>query len=76
MPAYRIGSASRDGLGKEHSGLPGPGQYDPKPNKSNATIRFGSSQRRPLADSTTTPGPGAYSVPNKVVEGPKVGSYN
>jgi hypothetical protein len=71
QPSYRIGSASRDGLSKEYAGIPGPGQYDPKLQKANTNIRFGSSTRKPLADSTTTPGPGAYQVPNKVVEGPK-----
>jgi hypothetical protein len=71
QPAYRIGSASRDGIGNSKSGAPGPGQYDPKTIKSNGTIRFGSSLRKPLADATFTPGPGAYSVPNKANEGPK-----
>jgi len=72
QPAYKIGTSSRDGLNSSYvGGQPGPGQYNPSPMKSKGQIRFGSSTRKGLSETTFTPGPGAYTVPSKVNEGPK-----
>lgn len=69
-PAYRMGSASRDGLyGK--SGAPGPGNYDVRPATTGKNIRIGTSVRSPLNGNSTTPGPGSYNYNSKVGEGPK-----
>ena len=69
-PAYRMGSASRDGLGGKSS-TPGPGNYEPRLISSAKTVKMGTSVRSPLSDSVKTPGPGSYNITSKVGEGPK-----
>jgi len=71
QPAYRIGSASRDGLSRERAGTPGPGNYNPRNVQSQQNIRIGTSVRSPLSDTMKTPGPGSYAISPKVGEGPK-----
>lgn len=71
-PAFRMGTAPRDHISKEDLSKPGPGNYDPKVPSGKGGIRFGSSTRKPLNDPSASPGPGTYTVPSKVIEGPKV----
>ena len=70
-PAYRIGSASRDGLSGKSS-APGPGNYNPRLISSAKSVKMGTSVRSPLSTSSKTPGPGSYDISSKVGEGPKV----
>jgi hypothetical protein len=70
-PTYRIGSASRDTLSREHGSTPGPGNYQPRLVGGTPTIRFGTSSRDWRDGSSCTPGPGSYNIPSKVVEGPR-----
>jgi hypothetical protein len=70
-----IGSASRDNLNKEQLRTPGPGAYDANVDGVKLKehgVRMGTSQRRPLSAATKHPGPGAYEIPSKMFEGPKV----
>lgn len=55
--------------------MPGPGSYESYDHivrPGSAMIRIGSAKRRPLLDNADAPGPGAYEIPTKMVEGPKV----
>jgi len=69
-PAYRIGSASRDGLASK-SYAPGPGNYDPRLSTSGKNVKIGTSVRSSLNGNNKNPGPGSYSYGSKVGEGPK-----
>lgn len=68
-PTYRIGTASRDGLG-DRRGAPGPGNYDPSLPRTRKSIIIGTSRRRALSEASITPGPGAYNTFSKI-DGPK-----
>jgi hypothetical protein len=70
-PTYRIGSASRDTLSRDHLSTPGPGNYQPKIAGGVPSIGFGTSSRDGRAGSSSTPGPGSYNIPSKVIEGPR-----
>jgi len=61
-----FGTSGRETLGK--SNVPGPGQYAPKEANLTASPRFGfgTAKRDGIAGKTTTPGPGAYSMPNVI----------
>lgn len=62
-------------MGSEGSTIPGPGAYESKHENvrpGSAMVRIGSARRKPLQDDRFTPGPGAYEIPGKVIEGPKV----
>jgi len=69
-PSYRIGSASRDGLGNRN-GTPGPGNYDPRAVSGNQNVKIGTSTRSPLSTNNKVPGPGSYQHNPKVGEGPR-----
>jgi len=71
QPAYRIGSASRDGYSRERVGTPGPGNYNPRLIQSQQNIRIGTSMRSPMSEGAKTPGPGSYALSPKIGEGPK-----
>lgn len=72
-PSYGMGtSAARSGPTRESMGIPGPGNYEPRPMSGKQNIKIGTSLRSPLSSAGFTPGPGSYQSPSKVGEGPKV----
>ena len=80
-PAYRIGSAKRDGGYKFSSDMPGPGQYSPTSLVSSKKPQsplwsMGTGQRPGLYTSENIPGPGNYNVTKGLGDGPKVNYYN
>ena len=45
---------------KMREGIPGPGQYNPKPKTTVPSVKFGSSNRASIEMLTHVPGPGEY----------------
>lgn len=75
-PNWKIGSSCRDDadkMRKRVSNFPPPGAYNPNnSNKSkDAEWKFGTGPRSQLAGNSFTPGPNAYKLSSKAVEGSK-----
>jgi hypothetical protein len=50
--------------------VPGPGSYASPLPKSKSNLVFGTSKRETYTKSEDSPGPGSYTIPQKIVEGP------
>lgn len=76
-PNWKIGSSTRDDVDKMRarvSNYPPPGAYNANYNSSkskDAEWKFGTGPRSKLAGNSFTPGPQAYKLTSKAVEGSK-----
>lgn len=72
VPTAKFGSSQRRGAASPVS--PGPAAYEASHSQTNQASPkwgLGTSARADLGGTRATPGPGTYSVPSRVVEGPK-----
>ena len=72
-PNYGMGSQSRIPKNvTSQRDVPGPGAYDQKARPKTAAPSFGfGTQKRSAAEPNSTPGPGQYKIPVKIIDVPK-----